>query len=439
MLPYQVIGEGSRTRSYQQDFVITAYYSPLPHQCCYVTGGLEAEKVLNGQGHTAADGTPVYAGMIAAPAKYKFGTVITLQGLGTFKVHDRGGAITELENGADRIDIWVGHGEEALARALAVGVMEVSGRVYPPNVRQPNIAFDMEDLPSPVDRLNAFFVEQDSPLFMRSVMGQKGLSVRMVQESLSKLGYFRRSASGFFGEQTRDSLAGFLRDYDVDGTPEEVGATQRSHIIAATRRKEARKPIQEFVDDTASPEGIMQAQRTLRFLGFYKGRTDGVYSDELRNSILTFQQKHYLVGTESDPGAGRIGPITKRSLEGLWDRTLVAKRAKKYERIHAVDLYMSKHGMRLEKFLEEGHAGSQVRLLQRLLVEDGFFPVDEVNGSFGPLTKEAVIAYQLDRGLIASADQAVAGLVGPKTLLSLRAEKRKELYSKVRADGWRAL
>ena len=41
---------------YEQEFVITAYYSPQPNQCCYVKGGYVADKILNGEGHTTADG-----------------------------------------------------------------------------------------------------------------------------------------------------------------------------------------------------------------------------------------------------------------------------------------------------------------------------------------------------------------------------------------------
>ena len=66
--------------SYEQDFIATAYYSPVPGQCCYVTGGLAADRVVNGVGVRAADGTEVYPGMAAAPAAYPFGTRIAVPG-----------------------------------------------------------------------------------------------------------------------------------------------------------------------------------------------------------------------------------------------------------------------------------------------------------------------------------------------------------------------
>ena len=70
-------------------FMATAYYSPLPDQETYYRGSYEADVALNGGGISAADGTGVYAGMIAAPSTYPFGTKIYLDGLGIVSVHDR--------------------------------------------------------------------------------------------------------------------------------------------------------------------------------------------------------------------------------------------------------------------------------------------------------------------------------------------------------------
>ncbi len=94
-----------------KEFVVTAYYSPLPGQSFYLKGNLAAEIVLNGNGTHGASGKPVFAGMIAAPKTYDFGTRIDFQGLGVGIVEDRGGAIVKAgERGytSDRIDIWMG-------------------------------------------------------------------------------------------------------------------------------------------------------------------------------------------------------------------------------------------------------------------------------------------------------------------------------------------
>jgi 3D (Asp-Asp-Asp) domain-containing protein len=66
--------------------------------------------------------------MLAAPKHYEFGTVIHLEGLGTGTVDDRGGAIVKAgERGYehDRIDVWMGYGDEGLRKALAWGKRKI--------------------------------------------------------------------------------------------------------------------------------------------------------------------------------------------------------------------------------------------------------------------------------------------------------------------------
>ena len=58
-----------------------------------------------------ASGTYATAGRtIAAPSNYKFGTKIELEGMGTYVVEDRGGAIT-----GNKIDVYFNSHSEALA------------------------------------------------------------------------------------------------------------------------------------------------------------------------------------------------------------------------------------------------------------------------------------------------------------------------------------
>jgi peptidoglycan hydrolase-like protein with peptidoglycan-binding domain len=64
--------------------------------------------------------------------------------------------------------------------------------------------------------------------------------------------------------------------------------------------------------------------------------------------------------------------------------------------------------------LKQGSSGPDVRDLQQQLQDLGFDP-NGVDGTFGPGTKAAVIAFQNSRGLTAD------GIVGPNTLAALQA------------------
>ena len=80
--------------------------------------------------------------------------------------------------------------------------------------------------------------------------------------------------------------------------------------------------------------------------------------------------------------------------------------------------------------------GEVVRSLQTLLAERGYFPTEKINGTFGEMTKAAVLKFQLDRTLVTSAADPAAGYVGPATLRKLRTEEMNEAYKLVRGYGW---
>lgn len=422
----------------QQDFVLTAYYSPIAGQCCYVKGGLQADRILNGEGHTAADGTPVYPGLIAAPGTYPFGTVVHLPGYGTFKVHDRGGAIQEWNNGKHRLDLWVGFGEEGLARALQLGLKEVRGTIYYPGTKAPEVSFNFDAISAPVTQLERFLVN-DNLLNLSPSENQKGLSVSMLQEHLHTLGYLDEMPTGFFGPKTKDAYQSFLHDFHIDAPSDALTKEAAAVLLSAVARKNRELPLDSFVNASASSAAIKQSQRLLRNLGYYKGRITGTYDEALSSAILRYQQEYKLVGQASDPGAGQIGPITKKTLTTTWNKKR-AKHASEDLLVFAeVEQMLKKKNVAIESFAAEGSNGPNVLKLQQLLADLGFFAAADANGNFGEKTKEAVTQYQISRSLIPNALSPYAGIVGPKTLLTLQREQSMKSYKIVRAYGFDAL
>lgn len=422
---------------YQQDFVLTAYYSPLPDQCCYVKGSYEADKVLNGQGTHGADGTPVYEGMIAAPPSYAFGTRIDLPGLGVYTVHDRGGAIQEWDD-AHRLDIWVGAGEEGLARALAFGVQRVRGIVYPAGSDAPAESARVSTLPAPESYLKRYIVAEAGMADLHPRFGQRGLSVSLLQEGLAELGYFDHAVTGMYGDVTKNALAAFLADMKLEEPADELTERAAAYLQAARALRDAPSPV-AFVSVESSASEIKAAQRLLRHLGHYRGRTDGRYTDALFQAILAYQQSQGLVGDAVSPGAGRIGPLTKGRLDREMYRRRVAREANKILAYNQIRDALEQAGALVASTMQQGVNGSQVRTLQRVLAQKGFFPANMINGNFGPLTAKAVLDFQLARELLASASDKGAGTVGPITLRMLRDEQVRAAYRVVRANGWGAL
>ncbi len=419
----------------ERAFVITAYYSPLPNQCCYVRGTYAADTLLNGKGIAGADGTGVYPGMAAAPQSYEFGTRIALPGIGTVTVHDRGGAITELETGAHRLDLWMGYGEEGLARALAFGVQRVQGTVYPLGASQPAELLALSSFPAPLGMIRPYLREEPDLLALHPQIDEKSVAVELLQQHLIDLGYLHEAASGWFGPATKTALMSFLDDMHLAEPSEELTSIAAAYLIAANARKKERNPIAGIIERGSPPTDIIAAKRTLRFLGYFRGRTNGDYDDALFDAIFVFQKDRGLVGDASSPGAGRIGPKTRQTLLLSWRLKHIERHAEKLLLVRAVDQELEKRGDVLAEFLAEGDRGAEVKKLQSLLADRGFFPRERVSGLFGTVTRDAVLQYQIDRKIIEKVTDTGAGFVGPATIASLKREEKTKLLRLVRSEG----
>lgn len=421
------------------DFVLTAYYSPLPGQCCYVKGGLVADKILNGNGTHGADGTPVYVGMVAAPPSYAFGTKVQVPGLGVLEVHDRGGAIQLLEGGKiHRIDVWAGYGEEGLARALSFGVKRVRGVMYPPGSAQPASDFSLDRIPVDFERLRPYNVVQNGLVDLEPKAGDTSLSVAHLQDHLRALGYLADDATRFYGPKTQAALEAFQRDKGLPIAPGSLNAETAAMLMASVRTL-GRDMGVPMVGELSSQKDIATAQRLLRSLGYYRGRTHGRYDERVKNAIMAFQKDAMLIADHTSPGAGTIGPVTQAALAGR----LRADRSRSIARAILVvkrvrDRLAEKDDL-VATTTSEGYKGDGVEDIQRFLANLGLFPRDQINGVFGPTTKKAVAAYQVSRGVLPHGGAQGAGTVGPITLKTLQKEQLDFAYGVVRGYGWDAL
>lgn len=129
---YRYILKEDEPEQWERYFYVTAYYSPLPNQNRYTTGTYWWDVRLNGEWKHTASWKWVFTGLLAAPRNYDFGTKIELEGIWVGSVEDRGWAIVnawERWHEYDRIDIWMGYGDEWLARALKWWKRKVKGKV----------------------------------------------------------------------------------------------------------------------------------------------------------------------------------------------------------------------------------------------------------------------------------------------------------------------
>lgn len=425
---------------HEQTFVVTAYYSPLPDQCCFFRGDYDSEIDFNGKGIRGADGTSVYAGMIAAPESYPFGTVIELPGVGIGTIHDRGGRILEWGNDIHRIDIWMGEGEVGLARALAWGVRKVKGTVYPVGTEAPKERFMLADFDADSSVL-AGLPKNDPLLLMEGVaFEQSGKSgVRLLQTMLKQLGYFREAPNGNFGPATRRALQRFQSEYGLPGNGMSVDRHTSAALVAASSIGEKNLPAIEIgLTEGSTGSEVRQVQKLLRYLGHYRGRTDGMFDADMKQAVTGFQLSAGVIQGALETGAGRIGPATQAAILRSWKAkvvsiktTAILRRMDIAEQVKSDDVPA--------KYLSYRNKGPDVRLLQAFLVKKGYLPGKDITGTFGSRTEAALTEYQLDRKIISSADSKGAGVFGPATKIALSEDAVKIAWETVRASGLTSL
>lgn len=244
----------------KRTFKVSAYYSPLPGQENYLRGNYEAEIRLNGRGEFGASGVAVHPGMIAAPKTYPFGTKVQLNGLGVGTVEDRGGAIVTAGNNGhnyDRLDVWMGYGDEGLQRALQWGIRVVDGEILSGD------AVDTIDYGGLQDQING-----KSPVVKKEEPALDAAEAMLLQAQVQELAE---------------------RDEFLNSFPANVGVG-------------------------TSGNQVRLIQAAFSKLGYYRGKIDGVYGYELANAVLTFQVSKKIVSSEDDPAAGYFGLKTRVTL-----------------------------------------------------------------------------------------------------------------------------
>lgn len=427
-------------KSHTQEFVVTAYYSPLPDQCCYFRGSYEEEIIFNGNGIKGADSTPVYPGMLAAPSTYAFGTIVDLPGIGVGTVHDRGGRITEWGDDLHRIDVWMGTGEEGLARAMTWGVQRVSGTVYPvgsENAPREQVSFDRFKADSAI---LAGLPKTDTTLVLsQAAFGGQEYSSRLLQSTLKDLGYFDHPVTGEFGTVTQEAMKAFLDDQSLPGDGSKVGELTAAALTAAASIKAANLPdLAIGLQKGSRGDNVRQLQKLLRYLGFYHGRTDGNFDTHLKESVTGFQMSRNIIAHMLDQGAGRVGPVTKTAILKAWKGRIVAGKASGIVARMHLALRVKKEELP-SKMLATGDRGVDVKRLQAFLKENGYLDAKSVTGTFGSRTASALIKYQIDRKIVESAGSHGAGVFGPTTRMVVAIEAVDAKWRQVRAEGMGAL
>jgi len=421
----------SAADSYTQDFVISAYYSPIPGQARYATGSYSGDIRLNGNGVHTADGTAVAnmtGGFVAAPPTFPFGTKMDIDGLGMFTVHDRGGAIK-----GSRLDVWMGYGDEGLNSALTWGKRTVSVTVYmdsPDIVDNNSIVSNYSDLPDYQK------ITVDSPLeFDRELeKDDQGSDVARLQQFLKDKGYYKGKVNGEFTQVTEKSLIDFQEDV---GVLENGSLLEKGRFGSQTRltlQEAVLRGRDEYLEDIpvrnlgrgAKGSEVQKLQEILVRLG-YLTVANGTYDSKTVEAVFRFQLANGVIDSDLDSGAGYFGSATQVALSRLHVslqhgmQRMIETNDEQEEfgvSVDGVENPYLDEATQINYNLSEGDTGADVYNLQLALRDLNFLRVDP-SSYYGPLTTHAVEKFQLKLKLTTDKNDPAAGKVGPKTRQAL--------------------
>lgn len=447
-------------------FIVTAYYSPLPNQQNYLKGNYEDEIILNGKGIAGASGKPVFSGMLAAPKKYAFGTKIYLEGLGIGEVSDRGGAIVPAGQRGysyDRIDIWMGYGDEGLKRALYWGKRKVKGSIVSAN-SEVNLKYDTIPAPNWATRglstIPSIFYENTG--IYSSVE-----SIKRLQELLQSTGHYHGKVDGIYNSEIIDIIADFQSknkiETDLAGTGYWGYTTRntflkqylRGDFVSETTAEIVQEKSQEevlaeklkiFDSPVSDTNSIKKLQQILVELGIYAGNIDGLYSS-IREDILSYQIEQEIILTPQDIWAGYFGPNTRADLKENYSNYIERiLRQQELEKIY--DIYLQESLSQAETIGKTignpvyGDISSSVRELQIWLKKLGYAEYSDT-AIFGTQTQNSILDFQVDTNLIQTGDDLWAGKFGPKTkkefveklweYILIERLKKEELFEEIQA------
>jgi len=351
-------------------FTVTAYYSPDTGQIFYYKPSFQDEVILNGEWHIGASGKKVFTWMLAWPKTYAFWSLIYFPEMGIGEIADRGGAIVlsgEKGQKYDRIDIWMGRGEEGLIRALTFGKKNMTWYYCNASIIKKSGKSMMTFDSVPV--LKYFF---DVGIWIEELKpGRKDIRVWTLQKYLVKLWYLnKKHRHGEYNSYTKKALCSYQVAKKIVGSKHPdcwtFGKMTRSVMKAEVQKKnllptdlyakgsfaallelaqyyngkpETDKLINWWNDKSSTifskkssaifsfyraynkwqqSSEIKILQTFLQSQWLYSWIIDGVYSKATTNAVYDFQKKYFLI-SDTDPLTlrGYLGPKTRSKVNEL--------------------------------------------------------------------------------------------------------------------------
>ncbi len=230
----------------------------------------------------------------------------------------------------------------------------------------------------------------------------RGYDVYVLQQKLAEMNYLNVIPHwGYYDNDTVAAVKSFQKNNHIN----ESGVCD----IQVRRYIWPSETVPESEEETDSVNttlrmndhgaAVANLQMRLKAAGYLIGDSDSIFGTDTEKAVKSLQKKY---GAKVD---GICGPITWAILQIELDNVDNAEPELVDPEKHAYTTPLRK--------LYAGTSGVAVTKLQQMLVDAGFLSSSDVDGKFGPITKQAVIDFQT------SANIAADGIVGSKTYVAL--------------------
>jgi len=162
------------------------------------------------------------------------------------------------------------------------------------------------------DRSTQIRLSEGSPLTWEAfaasavaAMGDSGVNVRMLQQTLAEMGYFKGECSGIFGELTYNAVMEFQDQNELEptGTADAATCALLYYGEAAALRAEGTLKLGD------AGEAVASLQSRLAALGYFERDVTGIFGATTVTAVRLFQQANGL------PATGEADPATQTWLE----------------------------------------------------------------------------------------------------------------------------
>lgn len=224
--------------------------------------------------------------------------------------------------------------------------------------------------------------------FKELYKGMSGDAVKTLQTRLRELGYYNGSLLGNFGELTEAALMDFQQAAGLTRSGVLDKATY--DILYSTDAPYKDYDENDFTELRPGDQGsdVKRLQTRLKELGYLAGDVDGAYGAATAAAISAFQQQAGLEVT----GVADVATQQQLFMDGAVGPNASATPTATPAATPVATEYPT---------LKTGSVGTQVKELQRRLIELGYLN-DKADGAYGAKTATAVKSFQIKLGLSAT-------------------------------------